>query len=141
MVVRLNFIFWTIFATGVDKSFLVKLEDGNYSKTEIVASELVEFVEEPPYSRSEDQLFKFQGKYGVVNYENKIVIPAVYDLIENIYVSKEFIVKKNNKYGVVNSENQIVVKIEYDDFWKSKETILFTRDRKKVKKNHTIRFR
>jgi hypothetical protein len=45
-----------------------------------------------------------------------MVIPCIYESIENIYDTNEFIVKENNKYGVVNSENKLVENIEYDDF-------------------------
>jgi hypothetical protein len=55
-----------------------------------------------------------------------MVIPCIYESIENIYDTNEFIVKENNKYGVVNSENKLVENIEYDDF-KIIKYILFSK--------------
>jgi hypothetical protein len=54
-------------------------------------------------------------KICVINYKSLMVIPCIYESIENIYDTNEFI-KENNKYGVVNSENKLVENIEYDDF-------------------------
>jgi hypothetical protein len=77
----------------------------------------------------------------VINNENNIIIPCEYELIENIYLSKQFIVKKNNKFGIVNSENKIIVEIEYDDFKKFKERILFTKNKQTIKKYHDISYK
>ncbi|UOP42256.1 hypothetical protein MUG73_10065, partial [Flavobacterium psychrophilum] len=70
-----------------------------------------------------------------------IVIRCKYQLIENIYDSNEFIVKKNNKYGVVNSENKIIENIDYDQFNILKESILFTKTNKRIKKYYEISYK
>jgi hypothetical protein len=55
-------------------------------------------------------------KICVINYKSLMVIPCIYESIENIYDTKWIYRKENNKYGVVNSENKLVENIEYDDF-------------------------
>ncbi|GAW90440.1 hypothetical protein FPS14_contig00060-0001 [Flavobacterium psychrophilum] len=93
----------------------------------------MKFKYEQEFLKNANQIFKLKGKFGVINYKNIIVIPFKYQLIENIYDSNEFIVKKNNKYGVVNSENKIIENIDYDQFNILKESILFTKTNKRIK--------
>lgn len=131
----------TIFATKNNKPFLINLEEEKHNEVEVAADEFVEFKDEREFPNNANQIFRSKGKFGVLNYANDIIIPCEYDLIENIYLSKEFIVKKNNKFGIVNSENQIVVEIEYDGFKKLKEVIQFTKEKQAIKKYHEIMYR
>lgn len=131
----------TIFASRNNKQFLIELEDVKYNEKEVSVDEFVKFKDEQEFLKNANQIFKSKGKFGIINYENKIVIPCEYELIENIYLSKEFIVKKNNKYGIVNSDNKIVLEIEYDGFKKLHETILFTKEKQKIKKYHEISYK
>ncbi len=93
------------------------------------------------YPKSSNQIVKLNGKFGVLNHENKLVIPCVYDFLENIYISNEFIVTINNKFGIVNSDNSVVLPIEYDAFERLKELLLFTKKKPKTKKYHEVKFR
>ena len=86
----------TIFATRNNKPLLINLEDAKYSEKETFVEEFVSYKDEQEYSRNSNQIFKSQGKFGVINYENKIVIPCEYESIENIYLSKEFVVKTSH---------------------------------------------
>lgn len=130
-----------IFTTKNNKAFLVKLDKNKFKEIEIFVEEFIQFKDEPEFSRNANQIFKSKGKFGVINYENNIIIPCEYELIENIYLSKEFIVKKDNKFGIVNSENKVIVEIEYDEFKKLKEVILFTKEKQTIKKYHGITYR
>lgn len=130
-----------IFASRNNKQFLIHLEKTKYTENEAFVDEFVKFKDEQEFPKNANQIFKSKGKFGVINYENNIIIPCEYELIENIYLSKEFIVKKNNKFGIVNSENEIVVDIRYDEFKKLKESILFTKENKKIKKYHEITYK
>lgn len=131
----------TIFATRNNKQFLIELEDAKYNEKEVSVDEFVKFKDEQEFPKNANQIFKTKEKFGVINYENKIVITCEYESIENIYLSKEFIVKKNNRYGIVNSENQVVVDIEYEQFKKLKESILFSKDKKTIKKYHEVSYK
>lgn len=131
----------SIFTTKDNKQFLINLENEKYKETEVFVDEFVKFKDEQEYPKNANQIFKSRGKFGVINYENNIIIPCEYELIENIYLSKQFIVKKNNKFGIVNSENKIIVEIEYDEFKKLKESILFTKKKQTIKKYHEITYK
>lgn len=131
----------TIFASKNNKQFLINLENGKYSEIQVFVDEFVKFKDEQEFPINANQIFKSKGNFGVINYKNKIVIPCEYELIENIYLSKEFIVMKNGKYGIVNSENKVVVEIEYNKFKKLKESILFTKEKRTIKKYHEITYK
>lgn len=130
----------SIYATKNNKQFLINLENEKYKEIEVFVDEFVKFKDEQEFTKNANQIFKLRGKFGVINYENKIIIPCEYELIENIYLSKQFIAKKNNKFGIINSENKIIVEIEYDEFKKLKESILFTK-KKQIKKYHEIMYK
>lgn len=58
----------------------------------------------------EDSLFsvRLNGKYGIVDKNDKTIIPCMYD--EWLYKvgGDKFVVKKDNKYGIINFKNQLV---------------------------------
>ena len=58
----------------------------------------------------EDSLFsvRLNGKYGIVDKNEKTIIPYMYD--EWLYKvgGDKFVVKKDNQYGIINSKNQLV---------------------------------
>ncbi|WP_322548970.1 WG repeat-containing protein [Flavobacterium psychraquaticum] len=131
----------SIFGTKNNKRFLIYLEGEKFTEKELSINKFIKYKDVQELSISENQIFKSEEKFGVINSSNKIVIPNEYEFIENIYLSKQFVVKKNNKFGIVNSENKTIVEIEYDDYKKLKEVILFTKDNKKIKKYHEITFK
>ena len=73
----------------------------------------------------EDSLYcvKLNGKYGIVDKNDKTIIPFMYD--EWLYKvgSDKFVVKKDNQYGIINSKNQLVFGmtphpiLAYDDYF------------------------
>ncbi|MCY1518318.1 KWG Leptospira [compost metagenome] len=130
----------SIFASKKNQQFLINLEAQRFKEIEVFVDEFVKFKDEQEFPKNGNQIFKSKGKFGVINNKNNMIIPDEYELIENIYLSKQFIVKKNNKFGIVNSENKIIVEIEYDDFKKLKESVLFTKDKQTIKKHHEITY-
>lgn len=69
------------------------------------------------FSQIDDSFFvaKYNGFYGVSDYEGKVIIPFKYQDIEYRPFSdcKISFVKQNNMYGVVNSKNKLVTDCEY----------------------------
>ena len=73
----------------------------------------------------EDSLFsvKLNGKYGIVDKNNKAIIPCMYD--EWLYKvgGDKFVVKKDNQYGIIDFKNQLVFGmiphpiLAYDDYF------------------------
>lgn len=72
----------------------------------------------------EDSLFsvRLNDKYGIVDKNDKTIIPCMYD--EWLYKvgGDKFVVKKDNKYGIINFKNQLVFGmiphpiLTYDDY-------------------------
>ena len=56
------------------------------------------------------------GKYGLINFEGKEVIPVEYDEITVIpQIENSFKVKKEDKYGIVDSDGKTVIQPQYAD--------------------------
>lgn len=64
-------------------------------------------------------IVSIDNKFGMVKlYENKEVIPVVYDGIKKInrkyYTTTKFEIKQNNKYGIIDVNGNLLIPIEYD---------------------------
>lgn len=70
------------------------------------------------------QIFKRGDKYGVVSYKAEVVVPPVYDDLQYIYETGEFIAKQNGRYGIVNTEGKLTEIIEYDSATIGKEHVV-----------------
>ena len=56
------------------------------------------------------------GKYGIINFEGKEILPCEYDEITALKgVKSNFIVKKDGNVGLINEVGQTIVKTEYKD--------------------------
>lgn len=128
-----------IFAAKKDKKYLLTLVDNNYSEIEVPVDEFVKKgMFAIAFTKSNFQIFKNKGKFGVISNKNEIVIACEYDAIENIYSTSEFIVKKNKKFGIINSKNQITLDIKYDSFQFAKEYIKFEIKNQQAKKYYAV---
>ncbi len=73
----------------------------------------------------EDSLYcvKLNGKYGIVDKDDKVVIPYMYDSELYKVGGNKFVVKKDNKYGIIDFKNQLVFGmiphpiLAYDDYF------------------------
>ncbi len=60
--------------------------------------------------------YKQNGKYGLIDYEGKIITKAIYEEIEGLENKEgEMRVKQNGKYGVINQKGANIIKIQYDE--------------------------
>lgn len=76
---------------------------------------LKNLITEVPYEKSVLK-YKKDGKYGLMNFEGKIIVKPIYDEIDNLlYKEGELLVKKDDKYGVINIKGTILVEIKYDE--------------------------
>ncbi len=130
-----------IFATKNNKTYIIVLEGNTYQEMETQPERFVQHIHGDIYSNHPYQIFLNNGKYGVLNIENKIMIPCVYDKIQNVYHSIDFIVKQGNKYGIVNANHQVTVAVEYDGFSIAKEVIIFSKTGDKNQLIHPISYR
>jgi hypothetical protein len=68
-------------------------------------------------------LEKYRKKYGIINDQGRIVLPATYDKIHR-YQEGLYTIQENTKYGVVNEKGVIIVPVKYqklDRYSKFKE--------------------
>ena len=68
-----------------------------------------------PYEK-EILRYKQNGKYGLMDYNGKVITKPVYDEIEGLENKEgELLVKQNEKYGVINQKGANIIKIQYDN--------------------------
>lgn len=59
--------------------------------------------------------FKQKGKYGLIDFNGKVILKAKYDEIESLdFQEGLLLVKKKDKYGVVNIKGDYILKEKYD---------------------------
>jgi len=82
---------------------------------EVSCIALKNLITEVPYEKSVLK-YKKDGKYGLMNFEGKIIVKPIYDEIDNLlYKEGELLVKKEDKYGVINIKGTVLIEIKYDD--------------------------
>lgn len=60
-------------------------------------------------------IYEKEGKYGLINFQGKILVKAIYDEIQGLtYKEGELLVKKEDKYGVINIKGATIIKSEYN---------------------------
>lgn len=64
----------------------------------------------------EDELatVSIENKYGVIDKNNKVVIPIDYDWMDQHSINKHFLFERNGKYGILNQQGQMVLQPMYD---------------------------
>lgn len=70
-----------------------------------------QYVSIPNIDANSIQTVQFGQKYGVINDSGSLVIPIIYDSIQQIS-EEAFIVNRNNLYGVLDIKGDIVLKVE-----------------------------
>lgn len=64
----------------------------------------------------EDNLLRVEkdGKYGLVDFEGKVILQCEYDSIQSLKgVTENIVVEKDGKVGLVNAKGQTIIKTEY----------------------------
>ncbi len=59
--------------------------------------------------------FKKDGKFGLIDYEGNIIVPANYDSLESLKARPgEILAKKDGKFGVIGADGNIKISAKYD---------------------------
>ena len=96
------------------KVFNDKSEQILYQYVFVEAIKLNSGISSIPYEKSVLK-YKSKEKYGLIDFEGKIISKAQYDEITSFdYNEGLLLVKKNDKYGVINIKGATVVKPKYD---------------------------
>jgi hypothetical protein len=81
---------------------------------EVTQIDIVGTVSNIPYEKRVLR-YKQNGKYGLIDYDGKIITKPVYDAITGLENKEsELLVEKDGKYGVINQKGATIIKIEYD---------------------------
>jgi len=59
-------------------------------------------------------VLKINNKYGFINDQGDIVVPAVYKSANNFHDGLAQVWTKDNKKGYINSDNKLVIELEAD---------------------------
>lgn len=135
-IIAENYRFYTIdsnkiFAMKNNKPQILDIKNPDNN---IYLDDNIQFIETTKhYSMNESlfQIIKKEGKYGVINSSNVIVIPIEYDEIRSSENWKYFIVKKINKIGLIHINGTITKQPVYDSLQLRKEYIIFQSKNKK----------
>lgn len=91
---------------------------------------------------SEEGLMKVvkDGKVGLLNENNKLIIPIEYDEIGNF--ADGLILAKKGKWGIINKKNKVIIPFQYNKIGSLRNGLAFTENNNKVgyidKKNNCI---
>lgn len=81
---------------------------------EVTAISINGIVSSLPYEKRVLK-YKQDGKYGLIDYNGKVITKAIYDEIKGLENKEsELLVKKDGKYGVINDRGVKLIKEEYD---------------------------
>jgi len=120
-----------IFATKNNQPFILDIENSINSKkleTDII------FINTYKYHTKGSkpfQIIKKGHKFGVINSNNKIIIPIIYDEIKTAGHWRYFIIMKNNKLGIIDINGKIVKDLIYDSIRPSIMYVVLERKNKK----------
>jgi hypothetical protein len=106
-----------VFVCQIDDNITV-LNDNNEQLftdyEEVTQIDIVGTVSNIPYEKMVLR-YKQNGKYGLIDYEGKIITKPIYEEITGLENKEsEMLVKKDGKYGVINQKGATIIKIEYD---------------------------
>ena len=109
--------------TGEYKTKVIN-EKGKELFTEYDKVEAIENFDSKQNIWYEENLLRVMknGKYGVIDYDGKIILNPEYEEVTSLKSIKEnLLVKKDNKKGIINNLGQVIVPIEYKEIKVLKE--------------------
>jgi hypothetical protein len=102
---------------------------------ELLLDKKIAFVETIRHFTIAEQFFqivKQDNKYGVINANNEIVIPIIYDDLKSSQHWRYFVITVNGKLGIINVAGNIEKEPIYDDIEFRKEHVLLKRKNQKA---------
>ena len=137
LVVPMEYKFFTIDGSKVfaEKNNVAQILDINHLDSPVILDSSIKLIyTERHYSSSEEffQIIKKDEKYGLMNANNGLIIPIIYDEMKSSGSWKFFIIKKNGKYGMLKIDGSIPVPPAYEKIVPKKEGVeLFRKGNKK----------
>lgn len=115
---------YKIFAEIDNKAMILDIKD---LKDSIKLDENIKFKETVRHFSTGEKLYQIiekNGKYGLINSENEIIIPIIYDNLESSQNWRYYIIEKNNKKGLISIKNEIIKEPIYDKISLRKEYMI-----------------
>jgi hypothetical protein len=122
---------YKIFAVKNGQPLIVNFKNPT---AEILLDKKIAFVETIRHFTINEQFFqivKQDNKYGVINANNEIVIPIIYDDLKSSQHWRYFVITINGKLGIINVAGNIEKEPIYDDIEFRKEHVLLKRKNQK----------
>lgn len=120
-----------VFAARDSQSLIINLEKPD---DVVFLDKGIAFVETSRHYSAGEQFFqivKKGNKYGVINANNQILIPIIYDEVKSSQHWRYFIIREKGKVGLINVEGEIVKEPIYDNIELRKEYVLLKRKNQK----------
>ena len=77
------------------------------------------------------QIVKQKNKYGLINSNNEIVIPLIYDEVKSSDHWQYFIIRQNGKLGLIHVNGTLIKEPKYDSIELRKEYLVLKRRNQK----------
>lgn len=118
---------YRIFATKDNKAIILNIQ---HPESSIYLDEKIKLIETVRHYSSLEKLYqivKQENKYGIINADNQVIIPIMYDEIKSSQNWRYFIIKQNNKFGLIHVNGTVTKEPIYDDIELRKEYIVLKR--------------
>ncbi|MEZ4854728.1 WG repeat-containing protein [Flavobacterium sp.] len=105
-------------------------EELGYATIPFMYDEILQFFDLFNQPNKSYYLVKNNKKFGIVDENNKTIIPLIYDFLSINFQGEDtknvsFVAKKNKKFGIINIENQIITPFKYNYIEKISSSNLF----------------
>lgn len=84
------------------------------------------------YQQNNTAIYINKGRFGIMSVNTNVLVPPIYDDLQQIENSDEFIAKRNGKYGIINTQGEVKQPLVYDSANVAKEVIILRRGKEKV---------
>jgi len=122
---------YKIFATKDNQPIIINL---NNLADNIVLDKEINFIETQRHYSSGEQLFqiiKKDNKFGLINSDNEILLPIIYDELKSSQHWKYYLFRNKGKIGIINIKGQIIKEPIFDSIELRKEYIVLKQKNKK----------
>jgi len=72
------------------------------------------------------------GKWGVINNLNKLMVPTIYDKIANAFIDGLLAVKNNGRWGFVNAKGQVIIPVKYEEIYSYRHGIVQANEQDRI---------
>ncbi|MFP9099951.1 WG repeat-containing protein [Flavobacterium sp. RHBU_24] len=90
------------------------------------------------YRQNNTAIFSNKGSYGILSVNAEVLVAPVYEDLEYIDGSDEYIAKQNGKYGIINTRGEVKQPLIYDSAHWVKEVIVLRKGNKSIRYSYHV---